>query len=123
MLNIAYIHTFCTDKLCACVPSYKDNPNLNTQKGLFLYWRSEINEDIDKQRLSIDKKIDEYVHVHKIKNEAMFKFNITYNQIVPALKYLFKRNMTASLYFPGYDGIKQEIKEFELARRIENAMM
>jgi hypothetical protein len=106
-------------------PQYAQNPNLRAQRGLFIYWRHLLKEPIGFHRLSLDKHIEEDPSEHMRMNvnedrfnlwgkEKIFKFNIPYSEIHNIWSYLLNKGCSASKYFPGYQSVAEEMKEWEM---------
>ncbi|MHC6203637.1 FRG domain-containing protein [Breznakiellaceae bacterium SP9] len=113
-------------------PQYAQNPNLRAQRGLFVYWRNLMKEDIRFHRLSLDKHIEEDPpeHMQSRVNKDRFnlwgkgkilKFNIPYSEIHIIWHYLLNKGCSASKYFPGYQSVAEEMKEWEMLANLSKS--
>ena len=107
------------------VPSYSENPNLNSQKGILSIWNITLPPCYEKGKLNI--------HVNPVDRTPLDKllvdfplhdagFNVLYRITLPCSEcskiysYLAKIGYNASRLFPGYDGIVKQIEEEKMQR-------
>lgn len=96
---------------------YSNNPNLNSQKGIFLYWSHQIKSKMTVNRTSLTKLFG---------NSEYYKKGVFNKIIIP--KHLIFRiydtlktfNHAADSLFPGYFGVEKRMKEDKIAAEMEN---
>jgi hypothetical protein len=96
-------------------PEYSSNPNLNAQKGLFTFWREEVQEKINFNPL--EENLINYIENHeKGKTDYFTKDKLFYKFIIPPkfkkdiLKELYADGYSEEYLFPGYEGVVKSIK-------------
>lgn len=105
---------------------YSKNPNLFSQRGLFTLvttkysgLRNEVfaesirNNDIASiqktSRSAIDDIISNHINKGSVKKDVMWKFTLPYKEAEKIKSYLNQLDTTTSRFFPGFDGVKNEI--------------
>jgi hypothetical protein len=90
------------------VGNYTNNPNLNAQKGIFLYWYRKVDSNSIYQCLPIDTL---YKNSSHYKEDTFRKINIPKKFIVEVYKKLSFWGYGADRLFPGYSGVESRLRE------------
>jgi hypothetical protein len=99
------------------VPQYSDNPNLNAQKGLFVYWQTDnpFNENIPVNRTPFDARIREYERT----NTLLYRFELPKKECTTIFSYLVRLGYTGAKLFPGYDGVVKAMRDEEFVKHYQ----
>jgi hypothetical protein len=117
-------------------PPYSENPNLSAQKGVFTLWKvsydtlfpKELQKDdksiVVENDIEIDRRPLDEILISYFKNnpnlcKGTYLYRIVFPIDIPRLyKYITKMKANAKYLFPGYDGVRREMKERAVVEKI-----
>jgi hypothetical protein len=122
-----------SDKLRFVTPNYFNNPNLCAQKGVLMYWQSDVEQEKlltkkfnEENRESLNEKISKYLATkypaRNVIHRQITRYDLKYSELSVALDFLIKMGFTASKYFSGFNGIKRAIDEIEIKYQIDKLL-
>lgn len=122
-------------------PPYGDNPNLSAQRGAFTLWKVSydslfplelqkdsnckvVDSDIEVDRRPLDEILISFFNKKPelCKGTYLYKIELPVD-IPPLYGYISKMKANAKYLFPGYDGVRREMKERAVVDKIFRASL
>jgi hypothetical protein len=118
---------FAFPKLRFVTPNYNANANICAQKGLMVYWLSDINDHLQDMRKPLNVSIADVIKSYKendgsyatsFDDKPIIRFDISYIELLSGFSYLIKTGNIGDKFFHGYTGAIMSIYEYELYRSL-----
>ncbi|MBS0878999.1 FRG domain-containing protein [Pantoea sp. JGM49] len=96
-------------------PPYYDNPNLNSQKGIFTHTPTKIQSTVANaigtpvNRTPLDKFLAEKLKGYGRRDEVLRKVTLPCSEAKTAYYHLNNHGYSSSKIFPGFDGVVKEL--------------